>query len=308
MSHLILLKWLQDPISASILISTVTLLSWLLLKLLRACKQPPVHSIHTSDPLRAHIWEKTKYLDKPTYCNVCEDLCIAGTQCQSCGSRLCTLSSCLTQGQNTHHCKPISLPSFATSRHFFVKGNLPLSSSCVVCQTPCGAQPELSDFSCVWCGRTYHEDCLGEKERISPCNLGPHRESIVPPNCVKLNKKGWKGRQRCVDQCVCIQPVCCVCHCVCIQPFEIPIICLCVNIYCHVVHVLRVILYSNAFMGFICRLVVEAISPPLLASHWRPLVVLANPKSGGKDGEMILSVFRRLLNPIQVGVSVFIPT
>ncbi len=52
---------------------------------------------------------------------------------------------------------------------------------------------------------------------------------------------------------------------------------------------------------------VEAISPPLLASHWRPLVVLANPKSGGKDGEMILSVFRRLLNPIQVRVSVFIP-
>ncbi len=198
MSHLILLKWLQDPISASLLISTVTLLSWMFLKLMRACKSPSAYSIHTSDPLRAHIWEKTKYLDKPTYCNVCEDLCIAGTQCQSCGSRLCTLSSCLTQGQNTHHCKPLSLPSSATSHHFFVRGNLPLSSSCVVCQAPCGAQPELSDFACAWCGRTYHEDCLGERERRSSCTLGPRRESIVPPNCVKLNKKGWKGRQRCV--------------------------------------------------------------------------------------------------------------
>ncbi len=191
-----LLEWIQDPISAGLLIITLTIISWLFLKLLRTCQRPSSHAIHTNDPLRAHIWEKTKYLDKPTYCNVCEEVCIAGTQCQACGTRLCTLSSCLKQGQNRHHCKPLSLYGSSHSPHFFVRGNLPLSSTCVSCQAPCGTLPELADFACAWCGCSYHEDCLGEKERRSLCDLGPHKESIVPPNCVKLSKKGWKGRQR----------------------------------------------------------------------------------------------------------------
>ena len=47
------------------------------------------------------------------------------------------------------------------------------------------------------------------------------------------------------------------------------------------------------------RLVVKSITPPAI-DHWRPLVVLANPNSGGKDGEIVLAAFRKLLNPIQV--------
>ena len=191
-----MLKWIQDPITATMLFTTATLLSWLLLKLLRACRQPSSYSIHTNNPLRAHVWEKTKYLDKPTYCNVCEEVCIAGIQCQSCGTRLCTMGSCLERGQNTHSCKPLSLPASSRSPHFFVKGNLPLSSVCVVCQAPCGALPELCDYVCAWCDQTYHEQCLNERERGAPCHLGPRRELVVPPNCVKLDNKGWKGRKR----------------------------------------------------------------------------------------------------------------
>lgn len=48
-------------------------------------------------------------------------------------------------------------------------------------------------------------------------------------------------------------------------------------------------------------MVVKQITAPAV-SEWRPLVVLANPRSGGNDGPKLLSAFRKLLNPIQVGL------
>lgn len=49
------------------------------------------------------------------------------------------------------------------------------------------------------------------------------------------------------------------------------------------------------------KLVVKAIKSPSI-DHWQPLVVMANPRSGGKDGEAVLSAMRKLLNPIQVSL------
>ncbi|XP_076247982.1 diacylglycerol kinase epsilon isoform X2 [Calliopsis andreniformis] len=47
------------------------------------------------------------------------------------------------------------------------------------------------------------------------------------------------------------------------------------------------------------RLRLRTVIPPNWL-HWKPLIVVANKKSGNNDGEEILSVFRRLLNPAQV--------
>lgn len=44
----------------------------------------------------------------------------------------------------------------------------------------------------------------------------------------------------------------------------------------------------------------KGITPPVSGDHWHPLIVMANPLSGGKDGQSILSSFRKLLNPVQV--------
>lgn len=47
------------------------------------------------------------------------------------------------------------------------------------------------------------------------------------------------------------------------------------------------------------HLVVESVKEPAIV-NWRPLIVIANRKSGNSDGEAILQAFRRLLNPAQV--------
>lgn len=45
----------------------------------------------------------------------------------------------------------------------------------------------------------------------------------------------------------------------------------------------------------------KALSPPTHTDiYWHPLIVMINPSSGGKDGQIILSSFRKLLNPVQV--------
>ncbi len=45
--------------------------------------------------------------------------------------------------------------------------------------------------------------------------------------------------------------------------------------------------------------VVESVKEPNVP-NWKPLIVIANRKSGNGDGEMILQAFRGLLNPAQV--------
>ncbi|XP_076390877.1 diacylglycerol kinase epsilon isoform X3 [Megachile rotundata] len=47
------------------------------------------------------------------------------------------------------------------------------------------------------------------------------------------------------------------------------------------------------------KLHIRAVKPPNW-SHWKPLIVVANKKSGNNDGAEILSLFRRLINPAQV--------
>ena len=47
------------------------------------------------------------------------------------------------------------------------------------------------------------------------------------------------------------------------------------------------------------KLVITAVKPPNIM-NWRPLLVLGNPRSGGKDGEEVICMLRRLLNPVQV--------
>ena len=75
------------------------------------------------------------------------------------------------------------------------------------------------------------------------------------------------------------------------------------NIFClylplSLTHI-HVIPFSLIHHVYTYRLVVKEIVPPAI-SEWRPLVVMANPRSGGNDGPKVLGAFRTLLNPVQV--------
>ena len=205
--------WLLQPLFLGVLAVLLVLMLTLALRVLRRRRRKVCLTLR--DPLRAHCWQAAEFLDKPTYCNSCTQMCFTGSSCVSCGLCTCVQSDCIKLASNSKICKPLAtvtgaLPSSQT-QHFWVKGNLPLCSLCFKCLTPCGNLPKLADFRCVWCQQTAHEDCVEEMDvEAGACTLGPHHSSIIPPNSVTLKLEGWRGRRRCV---LYVDPKLCVCAC-----------------------------------------------------------------------------------------------
>lgn len=200
-----LFAWCTQPQNQLIILVVMVLLMWLGMKLLRRSQR--LYILRIMDPKRAHRWQTTEFLDKPTYCNACMHLCVIGSTCESCGLCICTESSCLKLASSSQSCKPVSVTTGCSGTpHFWVKGNLPLCSVCFKCFAPCGNLPRLADYRCVWCHRTAHEDCVVEMESSSDgeeqCSMGPHQTLVIPPDCVSLKLEGWRGRRRCA--CVCV--------------------------------------------------------------------------------------------------------
>lgn len=200
--------WWFHPPYLALMCLLIVVCGWVGLRLLS--KRRRRHFLQLRNPLTSHCWQTTQFLDKPTYCNSCTQMCFSGSYCVSCGLCTCAENCCIKMASSTQSCKPMTAPSNdGQTSHFWVKGNLPLSSLCFKCLAPCGNLPRLVDFRCVWCQRTAHEDCMEDVER--PCNLGPHNTSIIPPNSVTLSLEGWRGKRRCVCVCVCV-----MCEFVCV--------------------------------------------------------------------------------------------
>lgn len=68
-------------------------------------------------------------------------------------------------------------------RHVLMKGNLQSGAVCSICRTVCFSPFGLYGQKCIWCNRTYHDECA-ENNQISQqqCDFGTLKYIILPPN------------------------------------------------------------------------------------------------------------------------------
>lgn len=122
-----------------------------------------------------HLWPFDEYLIHPTLCNVCSSTVLAGFHCSTCGIYL--HERCVRPARRLYHCKHMTSEQEQT-QHQWTRGNLSLDSECVICRRPCGAEPRLCDYRCVWCQRIVHDSCM--RALPTECDLGEFRQLIIP--------------------------------------------------------------------------------------------------------------------------------
>ncbi|OII74229.1 diacylglycerol kinase [Cryptosporidium ubiquitum] len=67
--------------------------------------------------------------------------------------------------------------------HVLLKGNLHSGAICSLCRTVCFSPFGLYGQKCIWCNRTYHDECAENKKiNQQQCDLGTLKYIILPPN------------------------------------------------------------------------------------------------------------------------------
>ena len=89
--------------------------------------------------------------------------------------------------------------------HQWVRGNLPLCSTCSVCGFHCGTEPRLCDLRCVWCQDKTHDYCLRSKSNV--CDFGKYKTMMLPPHCISLTVENWRSKKRFVVREVSTPPI-----------------------------------------------------------------------------------------------------
>lgn len=231
-------EWLEQP-KQILLFSLFFIIFCVVVTKLSKRRKDRHKDFRVRDPRNGHHWVHSDFIIKPTYCIICEASLVRGVFCDTCW--ICVHDECEEDAIKKLACKVMSLSGRTFMRHHFIKGNLPLCSKCLFCTKPCGVEPRLCDYRCVWCQGTVHEgECYA---KLNPdCTFGDNQDIILPPYCVTLKTVGWRGRR---------------------------------------------------------SVVIKHVQKPKF-KIWKPILVIANPKSGSNEGIKLLRAFRGLLNPAQV--------
>ena len=191
MAEISFLEWLEQPKQILVFSLFFITLCFIVTKISKRRKKKHL-DFRVRDSRKGHHWVHSDFIIKPTFCNICETtVVVRGVFCDTCW--ICVHDECEENGNKKLACKVMSLSTERTMmKHHWVKGNLTLCSSCIVCSNPCGIKPKLSDYRCVWCQTTVHEgQCFGKY--FEHCTFGKYRKMILPPFSVTLKTVGWKG-------------------------------------------------------------------------------------------------------------------
>ncbi|XP_022248289.1 diacylglycerol kinase 1-like [Limulus polyphemus] len=210
-----------------------------------------------------HVW-RLKHFSRSTYCNLCLNMLVGfgkkGLCCTFCNYTV--HERCVQKAPAS--CISTYVKSKRTSQtllHHWTEGNC--VGKCSKCKKPIKSYNGISGLHCRWCQMTLHNHCASQ---VKPeCTLGEHRDHILPPTSicpiVLERQRSLSGGQK------------------------------------------KNLSRSDSSMAT-CESTQNVGSPmsfqitPLPGTH--PLLVLINPKSGGRQGVRILRKFQYLLNPRQV--------
>lgn len=113
-------------------------------------------------------------------------------QCKQCGviiHKLCRLDKSIKCKIVTEQKEMFSFHDDQKGKmrhHQFVQGNLPLNSVCAKCKLICADYFSLEGYSCLWCQKKYHPECIQESDQI--CEFDNLENVILRPYEVKYTK------------------------------------------------------------------------------------------------------------------------